>query len=63
MLRDIDLRGSHAEPRSVLPRAALDVEEATQRVRPVIEDVRERGAAAVMEWTERFDAQIGRAHV
>jgi histidinol dehydrogenase len=62
MLRDIDLRGSHAEPRSVLPRAALDVEEATQRVRPVIEDVRERGAAAVMEWTERFDG-IRPAHL
>lgn len=55
MLRDIDLRGSHADPRSVLPRAALDVEEATSRVRPVIDDIRERGADAVLEWTERFD--------
>jgi len=62
MLRDIDLRGSQADPRSVLPRAALDVEEATQRVRPVIEDVRERGAAAVVEWTERFDG-IRPAHL
>ena len=55
MLRLIDLRGSSADPRSVLPRAALDVEEATARVRPVIEDVRARGAEAVLEWTERFD--------
>jgi len=62
MLRDIDLRGSQADPRSVLPRAALDVEEATQRVRPVIEDVRQRGAAAVVEWTERFDG-IRPAHL
>lgn len=62
MLRDIDLRGSQADPRSVLPRAALDVEEATQRVRPVIEDVRDRGAAAVVEWTERFDG-IRPAHL
>ncbi len=55
LLRMIDLRGSLADPRSVLPRAALDVEEATARVRPVIEDVRDRGAEAVLEWTERFD--------
>lgn len=55
MLRLIDLRGSSADPRSALPRADLDVEEATQRVRPVIEDVRARGADAVAEWTERFD--------
>jgi histidinol dehydrogenase len=55
MLREIDLRGSTADPRSVLPRAALDVEEATARVRPVVADVRDRGAEAVLEWTERFD--------
>lgn len=55
LLRTIDLRGSLADPRSVLPRAAVDVEEATARVRPVIEDVRSRGADAVLDWTERFD--------
>jgi len=55
MLRHIDLRGSTADPRSVLPRATMDVEEATATVRPIVEDVRARGAEAVLEWTERFD--------
>lgn len=55
MLRHIDLRGSTADPRSVLPRAELDVEEATATVRPVVDDVRARGVEAVVEWTERFD--------
>ena len=54
-LRVIDLRGSRADPRSVVPRAALDVEEATAQVRPIVEDVRTRGADAVGEWTERLD--------
>lgn len=55
LLRTIDLRDSPTDPRSVLPRAAMDVEEATVRVRPVVEDVKERGAEAVLQWTERFD--------
>lgn len=55
MIRRIDLRGSHAEPREVLPRAAVDVEQATATVGPIVLDVRERGAAAVLDWTERLD--------
>ncbi len=55
MLRHIDLRGSTADPRSVLPRADVDVEEAAATVRPVVDDVRARGVQAVVEWTERFD--------
>ena len=55
MLRRIDLRGSSADPRAVLPRAEIDVEAATAKVLPVLDDVRRRGAAAVLEWTERFD--------
>jgi histidinol dehydrogenase len=39
----------------VLPRAAVDVEAATHLVRPTVEAVRERGAAAVREATLRFD--------
>jgi histidinol dehydrogenase len=39
----------------VLPRAALDVEAALDAVRPVCAGVRERGAAAVREFTARFD--------
>ena len=55
MIRRIDLRGTNVEPRSVLPRAAIDVEQATATVLPIIDDVRERGADAVLDWTERLD--------
>jgi histidinol dehydrogenase len=39
----------------VLPRAAIDVEEATATVVPIVRDVQARGAEAVLDWTERFD--------
>jgi histidinol dehydrogenase len=61
VLSRIDLRGQSATSLSrekltgVLPRAALDIEAATPAVRPICEDVRERGAAAVREYTARFD--------
>ncbi|GAB7191092.1 histidinol dehydrogenase [Kineococcus sp. NUM-3379] len=58
LLRRIDLRGSALDPltlRTVVPRADLDVSAATEAVRPICESVRERGAAAVREWSERFD--------
>jgi histidinol dehydrogenase len=52
----IDMRGSLPDDlRDVLPRAELDVEAALERVRPICEDVRHRGAAAVRELTARFD--------
>jgi len=57
----VDLRGKPAgelrpgELAGVLPRAELDVEAALAAVRPVCEDVRRRGAAAVREHTIRFD--------
>jgi histidinol dehydrogenase len=57
----IDLRGrdaaglTRAALDGVLPRAALDVERAVELVRPVTEDVRVRGGAAVREYTVRFD--------
>jgi len=61
MLPRIDLRGrapqalTRASLRGVLPRAVLDVAAAAEQVRPVCEDVRHRGAAAVREYTRRFD--------
>ena len=57
----IDLRGrkpgdlTRTALTGVLPRATLDVEAAVERVRPLCEDVRHRGAAAVREYTLRFD--------
>ena len=56
MLTRIDLRGRRGgDPRGLLPRATLDVAAAVEQVRPVVEAVRDRGAAAVREATERFD--------
>jgi histidinol dehydrogenase len=55
VLNRIDLRGSQADPRQLLPRAAVDVAAAVEAVRPVVEAVRDRGAEAVREATERFD--------
>ncbi|MEV3919469.1 histidinol dehydrogenase [Actinomadura coerulea] len=56
MISRIDLRGSlPGDLRTVLPRAELDVEAALEKVRPICEDVRHRGSAAVREHTSRFD--------
>lgn len=56
MLRIIDLRGTAvADYRSVLPRGAFDVEAAVEQVRPIVRAVAERGAAALAEFSERFD--------
>ena len=61
VLTRVDLRGEAAASLGrqrldgVLPRARLDVEAALDAVRPVCEDVRLRGAAAVREQTRRFD--------
>lgn len=55
MIRRIDLRGSDVDPRDVLPRAAVDVESVLHTVRPIVEDVHQRGTEAVLEWGERLD--------
>jgi histidinol dehydrogenase len=55
VIRRIDLRGSSVDPRDVLPRAAVDVESVLATVRPIVEDVRDRGTEAVLEWGERLD--------
>jgi histidinol dehydrogenase len=52
----IDLRASlPRELRAVLPRADMDVAAAVEAVRPICDDVRHRGAAAVREYTDKFD--------
>jgi histidinol dehydrogenase len=54
----IDLRGRALDARSlreVLPRAELDVEAALSVVRPICDDVRQRGAEALRDLGERFD--------
>jgi histidinol dehydrogenase len=52
----IDLRGFTAALLcDVLPRAAVDVESTLEAVRPICAEVRARGAAAVLEYGERFD--------
>ncbi|MEU6203604.1 histidinol dehydrogenase [Micromonospora musae] len=55
MLKRIDLRGGGRDPRRLLPRAQLDVSVAVERIRPVVEAVREHGYAAIREASERFD--------
>ncbi|MCO8277348.1 histidinol dehydrogenase [Actinoplanes sp. TRM 88003] len=55
MLNRIDLRGSHRDPRGLLPRAQLDVSVAVEQIRPVVEAVHAHGFSAIREATERFD--------
>ena len=56
MLPRIDLRGrGDVDLAPLLPRAALDVEAAVAAVRPICDDVRDRGADAVRDATKRFD--------
>ncbi len=56
MIRRIDLRGEHApDYRTVVPRAAFDVEAAVDVVRPICDAVRHRGVEAITEFTARFD--------
>ena len=61
MLGRVDLRGEPAASldaarlASVLPRAELGVDTAVDAVRPICEDVRNRGGQAVREHTARFD--------
>lgn len=55
MIRLIDLRESHENPRAVVPRAQMDVADAQERIAPILADVRERGASAVLEWSQKLD--------
>ncbi len=58
MIRRLDLRGQTLTARGlrgVVPRAGLDVEHALDRVRPICDEVRDRGVAALLDLAERFD--------
>ncbi|GGO87057.1 histidinol dehydrogenase [Nocardioides phosphati] len=57
MIRRIDLRGSDplADYSRAVPRAAFDVEHAVEIVRPICEDVRDRGVEAIVEYSRKFD--------
>jgi histidinol dehydrogenase len=55
VLTRIDLRGDRAGDVDLLPRARLDVDAALASVRPVCDAVRDGGATAVREMTQRFD--------
>lgn len=57
-LSRIDLRGralSAAQLRAALPRGGVDVDAVVPTVRPIVEDVAERGAVAALEYGARFD--------
>jgi histidinol dehydrogenase len=58
VLKRLDLRGRDlpaADTRALLPRAAFDVGDAVEAVRPICDDVAHRGDEAVLAATERFD--------
>ncbi|OIJ25915.1 histidinol dehydrogenase [Nocardioides luteus] len=58
MIRRIDLRGADrgtVDYRAAVPRAEFDIEAATHAVQPIIDAVRERGAEAITEFSEKFD--------
>lgn len=54
----IDLRGvqlSAARLRAALPRGGVDVDAVVPKVRPIIDDVAERGAEAALDYGQSFD--------
>jgi histidinol dehydrogenase len=57
----IDLRGrtmTAAQLRSALPRGGVDVDAVVPTVRPIVDDVAERGAVAALEYGARFDRSL-----
>ena len=58
MMRTLDLRGqvlSAADLLALVPRASSDVDSAADTVKALIQDVRDRGSAALLDQAERFD--------
>jgi len=55
MLRRIDLRHGLGNVRDLIPRGAVDVTAALEVVVPLLEDVRKRGSAAILDATEKLD--------
>lgn len=58
MIRRIDLRGRPFRAQDVVPRAAVDVADAAERVQPIIDDVRHHGADAVARWSLNLDGVV-----
>ncbi|MFD6355311.1 histidinol dehydrogenase [Nocardia tengchongensis] len=57
-LARVDLRGrtpTAAELRAALPRGGVDVDSVLHHVRPVVEAIRDRGVAAALEFSAKFD--------
>ncbi|MCI1222542.1 MAG: histidinol dehydrogenase [Bifidobacterium subtile] len=57
-MRIIDLRGkrlTRAEMLEAMPRAEMGTSEASELVRPILDDVKVRGAAALRDFGEKFD--------
>jgi len=60
-IRRIDLRGARSasdapvDYRAAVPRAEFDVEAAVHVVRPICDDVRDRGVDAIVEYGAKFD--------
>ena len=57
-MRIIDLRGKNltrAELLEAMPRAQMGTQEATDLVRPILDDVKARGADALRDFEEKFD--------
>lgn len=55
MLNITDLRNITYDPATVMPRAKLEVADASEIVQPIIDQVRRNGVSAVQDLTERFD--------
>ncbi|MDN6521428.1 MAG: histidinol dehydrogenase, partial [Yaniella sp.] len=55
MLNITDLRNTTYDPATVMPRAKLEVSDASAIVQPIIDQVRRHGVSAVQDLTERFD--------
>lgn len=61
MLSIIDVRGqelSMSALRRTLPRSQMDVDAVLSTVRPIVEDIMERGAVAALEYGEKFDGIV-----
>ena len=46
---------SRADKERLLRRSETDIQEFVEQVKPIVEDVRRNGDAAVIRWTEKFD--------
>ncbi|AKK03474.1 histidinol dehydrogenase [Corynebacterium epidermidicanis] len=58
MLNIIDMRGqeaTYAHLRRTLPRGQVDITSTQELVAPIVADIRQRGAAAALEYGEKFD--------